>query len=815
MDELNSQIRQPQWPSRGWIVFVQLTFIGWSLLTGGLVAATLGSLAMQLLRGQAIHWLSYPLLGWALVAVVVWLYWAHRWKGARPGKVAGQPFMAYLDVATMRLMWRALGLMRRAGQTTLNIGQLFSAVELSRGTRMTVARLDWQNGATLQIEGSTEDANPILVRAFELATAEGSQLNWSHLLKAIIEKSSVVKNILQGQKVTLDESLAVVEWSKQTIGYRAPQLRHGLLYDLLGPRRNLNKTWTARPTPILDRFSQNLTDLARVGLLTSARVREKEVEESVRALSRGEQNSVILVGEPGVGKTSIIGDIALRMIRGDIPALSDHKLVSLDIGTMIGAGAGFQQLFAAAVNEAAASGNTILFIGNLDQLGKARSGAGFDVSAILLGALEKKMQLVGTSDPVNYKKYIENNSNLVRLFSRVNVEELSPDRAILVLEDLSYKIEARQGVLITLAAVKAAVELASKYLHERKLPDKALDLLDEAAVYASRSHRAVVGRDEVEQVMSLRTNVPIGEITQTEKDKLSGLEEKIHGRLVGQDEAVTAVVEALKRARLGVAAAGKRPIGNFLFLGPTGVGKTELAKSLAWAYFGDETKIIRLDMNEYQTRDSIYRILGAPAVSGDVSLSGGSFTEAVKKSPFAVVLLDEIEKAHPEILDVFLRVLDEGKLTDNLGNTIDFTNTIIIATSNAQARVITDAVQRGVPYNELCNQLSKLLIQETFKPEFVNRFDGVIVFKPLTPEQIEQIAKIKVVKLAERLRADKGIELTVTDSAIKRLARLGYDPAFGARPLERTIRDKVETRIANEVLKNSDVKQITIDEGDL
>ena len=816
MDQSEEKIKQPSWPSNGWIVFVQATFIAWSLLTVVMVVASLVGIVLPLALAGSVDWLHSSLLGWTLLVLIVWLYWTYRWKGAVPGKTIGQPLMSYMDIATMRIMWRALRLMRQKNQEMLSIGVLFDALEHTKGAKVAAVRLGWHNGdATDQIKASTEDVSAILARAFELAAQHNAQIDWSHLLKAMIERSAVVKTALDEAKVTLAEALAVVEWSKKTVGYQAPQIRHGLLYDLLTPRRNLNKTWTARPTPILDRFSQNLTDLARVGLLTSARVREREVEETVRALSRSEQNSLILVGEPGVGKTSIVGDIALRMIRGDIPALSDHKLVSLDIGAMIGSGTGFRQLFAAAVNEAASSGNTILFIGNLDQLGKTGSGSDLDVSAILLDALEKKMQLVGTADPVNYKKYIENNSNLVRLFSRVDIDELPKDAAVLVLEDLSHNIEARQGVLITLAALKAAVELSSLYLHDRKLPDKALDLLDEAAVYVARKHQTLVGRDAIEQVMSSRTNVPVGDITTSEKDKLVGLEDKIHGRLIGQAEAVTAVVEALKRARLGVSVAGKRPIGNFLFLGPTGVGKTELAKSLAWAYFGDETKTIRLDMNEYQTRDSVYRIVGAPATSGDMALSGGSFTEAVKKSPFAVVLLDEIEKAHPEVLDIFLRMLDEGKLTDNLGNTIDFTNTIIIATSNAQARMITDAVQQGMPYIEMQDRLSKLLVQETFKPEFVNRFDGVIVFKPLTEAEIEQIAKLKLAKLTERLKADKGIELIVTDAAIKKLAKLGYDPAFGARPLERTIRDKVETRVANEVLKSAEVKQITIDEGDL
>jgi ATP-dependent Clp protease ATP-binding subunit ClpA len=366
-----------------------------------------------------------------------------------------------------------------------------------------------------------------------------------------------------------------------------------------------------------------------------------------------------------------------------------------------------------------------------------------------------------------------------------------------------------------LAAIKTAVSLSQKLIHASKLPDKAMDLLDEAAILASRQGRHRIEIADIEQVVSTKTNVPVGNVSMEEREKLSNLEEKIHSRMIGQDEAVTAVSEALKRARMEVSASAKRPIGTFMFLGPTGVGKTELAKSLAWAYFGDDTKMIRLDMSEFQTADSISRLLGAPVTAGDVSLSGGSFTEAVKAMPFAVVLLDEIEKAHPDILNVFLQVLDEGRLTDNLGHTVDFTNTIIIATSNAQARFIEESVRTNQTYETIQKQMRELLVQESFRPEFINRFDGVIIFKPLTSDQILEIAKLKVAKLQKYLSETKHLELAITDNAMAILSQQGYDPAFGARPLERTIRDKVETKVANALLVNPDTKTVTIDATDL
>lgn len=820
MQQFDPSFNNFKWPSYGWIVFLEIAFTAWRILTGLLGVATLAVVLVDLGQKQAllVSLTRHPLVGWTLLSILVLAYWTDRLRGEEPtsATLIDQNIFKYFSLEGRRILWQTLKYWSAARTPEFSIVYLLKALAWHRGLRTTVTRLGIDYEEIKTAAGSAPDDLAIIIQAaLKYAVSEKSHISWDDLMRGVLTGSRAINQLLDARKIKPAEAVAVVEWTRRDLYRSQPKLRSGFLYDLLTPQRNINRSWSARPTPILDRFSQNLTELAKVGLLTSAKVRQAEVEDAINLLSRSEGNNVVLVGEPGVGKTSIVGDIALKMVQGRIPALTDYKLVALDIGAMAGAGAGLQQLFARATGEAAGSGNTILFIGNLDQFTKTKTSEGFDLAGILLSVLEKgSLQLIATSDPVNYKKYIETNENLAQLFSRVNVEELDRDRAILVLEDLAYKIESRNRVLVTLDAVKAAVDLSQQYIHAGKLPDKAFDLLDAAAILASTHGESIMTKTDIEQAVSHKTNVPVGDITLQEKEKLVALKEKIQEGFIGQEEALDAVVEALKRARLGVSERN-RPIGNFLFLGPTGVGKTELSKRLAAAYFGDESKMIRLDMSEYQTKESSYRLFGAPPTSGEVALAGGSLTESVKHMPFAVILLDEIEKAHPDILNVFLQVLDEGRMTDNLGNTIDFTHTIIIATSNTQARFIQDAVEQNMPYPEMKEKVLQLLIRGEFRPEFVNRFDGVIVFKPLTVDEIEAIARIKIGQLKKHLAETQDITLEITDAAVKELARRGYDPALGARPLERVIRDQIESKVANTMLQDSSIKKILIDLPDL
>lgn len=759
-------------------------------------------------------WTNSPIAGVAIILLLISGYWRNYIKGAKPTSegISEDP-LKYFSIAGRNIWWRAIMHAQRDGQA-LTAKYIFLSLVEHIGVRLSLIRMGLASSEieTVLIADSITPEQ-IVETAREFAQKENSHISWEDMWRALVMVSPTINKLLEAHDITPEEAVATIDWSRRDLYRSFPKRR--MFSDLFTSGRNMNRTWTARPTPTLDQYSRDLTELAKLGLMTSAKVRDAEVSQAIQILSKTSQNNLILVGEPGVGKTSVIGDIALRVIKGDIPALSDYKLVSLDVNAMIGAGDDFQTVFTNAIEEASASGNTILFIGNLDQFGKVHSTTGFDLSAILTSALEHKgLQLIGTSDMTNYKKYIENNSNFSQNFTRLNIEEMSPSASILVLQESAREIEGRQGVIITLAAIKAAVELSAKLIHTSKLPAKAEAILDEAAVWAARNAQQLVTAETVQEIISTKTNVPVGEITADEKDKLAGLATQMTGRVIGQDQAVAAVVSAIQRARLGISASTKRPIGSFLFLGPTGVGKTETAKALAGAYFGDDTKMIRLDMSEFQSRESIYRLIGNPASAGDSALAGGLFTEAVKAAPFSVVLLDEIEKSHPDVLNLFLQVLDEGRLTDSLGNTIDFTHTIIIATSNAQAQYIQEAIAGNTAYEKLQKEVVSRLVQNDFRPELVNRFDGAIVFKPLGMDSIAAIAKLKVNKLIAHLQETKDIQLTVTDAGIQKLAEMGYDPAFGARPLERVIRDQLENFVTRKLLEGAPT-ELTFDQADI
>lgn len=757
-----------------------------------------------------------PGSGMALLSLLIWGYWRQYLRGTVP--VEGTPVDAniyrYFSYAGRRIWWKAVTLANQQGEQ-LNAKYIFQALATHSGVQLSLLRMGVTDVEVYQVL-ATDDLTleEILTTSLSFAVSEDSHISWDDLWRALISRSANIKTLLTAKDISVDEAVGAINWSRSDIYRTSP--RRQMFADIFSPNRNLNRTWTARPTPTLERFSQDLTELARLGQMTSAKVREQEVDQAIQILSKSSENNLILVGEAGVGKTSVVGDIARLMAENKLVALRDHKLISLDVNAIIGTGEDFQAIFTRAIEEASMSGNTILFIGNLDQFGKVRSASGFDLSAILLSALENKnLQLIGTSDQLNFKKYIANNTNFAQYFTTLQIEELSKDESVLVLQEIAAQIERRQGVVITLAAIKSAVELSSKLIHTSMLPAKAEQLLDESAVFAARHGQSVLDAGAIQQVMSTKTNVPVGEVTGDEKIRLAALEHQMGGRVIGQEQAVTAVVSALQRARLGIAPDSNKPIGSFLFLGPTGVGKTETAKALAGAYFGDDTKMIRLDMSEYQTRESIYKLIGAPSTSGDAALSGGQFTEMVKATPFAVVLLDEIEKASPDVLNLFLSVLDEGFLTDSLGSKVSFAHTIIIATSNAQAQFIQQSIASGMEYADIKEGVTERLTQTDFKPEFINRFDGMIVFKPLTQENILAIAKIKVNKLVSHLKIEKGLDLQVTDAALAQLAKLGYDPAFGARSLERVIREHLENFVARKLLEPTPVSNLLFDVEDI
>lgn len=575
----------------------------------------------------------------------------------------------------------------------------------------------------------------------------------------------------------------------------------------LKPKTGMNRVMTARQTALLDRFSEDLTLMARSGYLMPTVGRDKEMEELMRVIESGRQG-VVLVGEPGTGKTAIIEALARRMVEEDVPAsLFDHRLVSVHLAALLAAGESGKALerLLTMLREAALSGNIVLVLEGIEALVGGGGSGLMDLAEALATELDRgHFFVIATTTPEAWTGHLERRSLGTKLI-RVNITELDENGVLEVLMAKSGFIEYETRVFFSYAALERAVKLGVRYLHDRRMPEAAIEVVREAAILArnERGEQIMVSGEDVAKVIQGKTNIPVEAISQDESQKLLNLEDRLHGRVIGQEEAVKSVSQAMRRARADVRE-HKRPIANFLFLGPTGVGKTELTKALAQEYFGGEQSMVRLDMSEYQHPSSITRVIGAP---GDEK--GGLLTEAVRRQPFTIVLLDELEKAHPDILTLFLQVMDDGRLTDGVGRTIDFTNTVLIATSNAGTAFIQDQVKKGTPLERIKTGLLETELKGIFRPEFLNRFDGVIVFKPLTQEDVHKIAELLLSGMAKRL-AEKGMGFRVDPEAVSELAIAGFDPLYGARPLRRVIQERVENTLADALLRKDIGRRDTI-----
>ncbi len=578
----------------------------------------------------------------------------------------------------------------------------------------------------------------------------------------------------------------------------------------------------------LQTYGIDLTKKARDNLLDPVVGREKEIERIIHILVRRTKNNPILVGESGVGKTAIVEGLAQKIIARDIPIdLQNKRIISLDLTSLI-AGAShrgeFEERLKQLIKELKITqGEIILFIDEIHNLVGAGSGEGtLDASNILKPFLARgEVQLIGTSTIDEYRKYIEKDPALERRFQQVLIEEPTIEDAILMLKSLRPKYESFHHVKITDEALEAAVKLSKQYIGDRFLPDKAVDLIDEAASKirlspTTNGQETSVSPDTIAEIVAAWTGIPVTKLTETESDKLLHLEALIHKRLINQDGAVSAIAEAVRRGRAGLKNA-TRPIGSFLFMGPTGVGKTELAKALAEVLFGSEMLMIRLDMSEYMEKHEVAKLIGAPP--GYVGYEeGGQLTEAVRTKPYSVILLDEIEKAHPDVFNILIQILEDGRLTDNKGRTVSFKNTIIIATSNIGTALIQQENMQSftsqvVPVsqnnqegsNDSFAEITKMLLSELqkfFKPELLNRFDEIIVFKPLTEEHMLKIATIGI-NNTRNLLLEQKINLEISSLALEQLARLGFDPIFGARPLRRTIQARIENPISTLLIKKA------------
>ena len=626
-------------------------------------------------------------------------------------------------------------------------------------------------------------------------------------------------------------------------------------------------------TPTLEQFGRDLTDYAKNNKIDPVIGRSKEIERVIQILSRRTKNNPCLIGEPGVGKTAVAEGLALKIASGEVPeTLADKRIVSLDLTGMV-AGTkyrgDFEERIKTALEEVAKSGNVILFIDELHTLIGAGSAEGaVDAANILKPSLARgEIQVIGATTLEEYRKHIEKDAALERRFQPVTVGEPSEDEAIEILKGLRDRYEAHHKVKITDEAIVAAVKMSVRYIGDRFLPDKAIDLVDEAAskvrlraftappdlkeleekikayddemaaaINAQEFERAAKIRDEkreaqlelkkqkdgwqqrssssagevtaneIAEIVSGWTGIPVIELTKEESARLLNMENELHERIVGQDEAVKAVSRAIRRSRVGLKDP-KRPTGSFIFLGPTGVGKTELCKTLAASMFGDENAMIRLDMSEYMEKHTTSRLVGSPP--GYVGYDeGGQLTERVRRKPYSVILFDEIEKAHPDVFNMLLQILDDGILTDSQGRKVDFKNCIIIMTSNIGAKMIAGSGSALGFGNEKGSGMSDEKIKEavmgelkkSFRPEFLNRVDDIIVFRKLVKEDIKEIAKRMLSSLTKRVAA-MGITIEFDENAVEKIADAGFDPVYGARPLRRAIQSKIEDKLSEEILE--------------
>ncbi len=571
--------------------------------------------------------------------------------------------------------------------------------------------------------------------------------------------------------------------------------------------RFMNRAWTARPTPTLDSYSVDFTDLAReqkAGFLIG---HEIEYDRIVDILSRPTKANTLLVGEPGSGKETLVAHLAFEIIKDKVPdSLFDKRLVALSVGNLI-SGASSEEVSARVnkiIEEIILANNIVLYVPDIHNLSKTSGPQYLSAADILIPVIvSDAFPVIGATYPKEFKQLIESQSDFANAFEVIRVNEISEDEAIKLLTYDSIILENRYKIIISFGAIKQAVILAHKYFRHKLLPSSAEDLLKEALADASQKGDKVLSADQIINIAERKTNIPIHQAGKEEAEKLLNLEKIIHQRLINQEEAVKAVSRALREYRSGLARTGG-PIAVFLFVGPTGVGKTELSKILAKIQFGSKNMILRFDMSEYQDKQSIFRFIGSP--DGRIA---GSLTEAVIQKPYCLILLDEFEKAHSDILNLFLQVFDEGRLTDNLGRTIDFTNTIIIATSNAHSDFIKTHIEAHTPFKTITEQLKKKLA-DYFRPELLNRFSEIIIFKTLSPSDIEAITKLQLQDLAETVSEVQRINLIFEESVIKKVAELGFDPVFGARPLRGVISEKIRSPLAEKILKGEINKGDTI-----
>ena len=661
-----------------------------------------------------------------------------------------------------------------------------------------------------KVEGSDPSTHPqisddfqkTILEALKIAAQKKRQrISAGDILLALAKHNSIFEQILMKAKLNFQD-IENLTWWLESLEKKDEERKKWWEYKNLLKRGSLAKEWTAGYTITLDRYSQEWEEIIKQKGFEEVIGHQTEIKSIERILSRSEINNVLLVGQPGVGRGSVIQALTRKSFFGlSLPAVNYKRVVELTLPSLISGIEDIEETEATLdkiLQEAVSAGNVILVIDGFHNFigGTARPGA-LDISGVLSPYLKlPQFQIIAITTYAGFHKYIEKNPSLLSLFEKVEASEISPQETIKLLENLALRMERKYKKLITYPAIRDIFIFAERYLPATPFPKKAIDLLDEVVVYVFHSTKdKLVLPKHAAKIISQKTEIPVGEMETKEKEILLNLEDLIHQRIINQNEAVKEVSAALRRARAEVSKR-KGPMGCFLFLGPTGVGKTETAKALVEIYFKSETRMIRLDMSEFQANKDISRLIGS-------SEGEGFLTTKVRDNPFSLVLLDEIEKAHPNILNLFLQVLDEGYLTDAFGRKVSFLNTIIIATSNAGYKIILEALKQKTAWSLVKQKLlDELFKKAIFRPEFINRFDAMVVFRPLSEENLLQIAELMFQKLKKNLK-EKGIDFIITESLKEKIAEMGYNPVFGARNMRRVIQDKVENVLAKALLSGA------------
>lgn len=655
-------------------------------------------------------------------------------------------------------------------------------------------------GGVHTIPVATEALYQTLFQAYEEAVvARQEYVSVTELLLAVMKEMPEVQEILYDLAIDKQKLVNVVEWARiRERLYRQYQTLRRASHHR--STHGMDRAMTAVATPFLNQFSEDLTLLAQFGHTAPCIARDQEIANIFQVVDGGQEN-VLLVGDFGTGKKSIVEGIAERMVEDDVPTRwQDKRLVRLSVSSLLAgtSASGAVERLIGIMNEIGRAKNIILYIQNIHELIGVSAGGGeksLDVAGTLAEYLTSgHSTIIATTTTESYAEYLAN-SKLSGFFAKVDIAEMDENQAIQALESKVGSIEYKQQVFFAYDAIAKAVSLSKRFIRDVLLPGSAIEIITEAASHTHREKgaNALVTAEEVAQVIAEKTKIPVTAVSSDESSKLMNLESALHERVIGQDEAVTLVANALRRARAEIRSTSK-PIANLLFLGPTGVGKTELAKTIAEVYFGGEERMIRLDMSEYQDKASLYRLIGAPGQKGS-----GVLTEAIRRRPFALLLLDEIEKADKDILNLFLQVMDDGRLTDSTGRVIDFTNIILIATSNAGTSFVAEQMRAGLGSDAIKDRLLHGELKDYFHPEFLNRFDGIVLFRALAEADIKKIASVLLRRVAKDLE-QKGIELKVEDAALDFFASVGFDPEFGARPLRRALQERVENQLAELLL---------------